>query len=83
MANSPGGTVIYTRPGCPYCTKIKEVYKMRGWSYTEQVLDQNFTRTQFKSEFGQGATFPQVLIQGSRIGGCTEAIKYLRENNLI
>lgn len=56
---------------------------MRGWTYTEQVLDQNFTRTQFKSEFGQGATFPQVMINGSRIGGCTEAIKYLRENNLI
>jgi len=56
---------------------------MRGWSYTEYVLDQQFTRTQFKEEFGQRATFPQVLINGSRIGGCTESIKYLRENSFI
>lgn len=79
MAKNPGGTVIYTRPGCPYCTKIKEVYKMRGWAYTEYALNQQFTREQFKTEFGQSATFPQVLINGTKIGGCTEAIKYLRE----
>jgi glutaredoxin 3 len=83
MANNPGGTVIYTRPGCPYCTKIKEVYRMRGWTYSEHVLDQQFTRTQFKQEFGANATFPQVLINGQRIGGCTEAVKYLRENSFI
>ena len=56
---------------------------MRGWSYTEHVLNQNFTRDQFKSEFGQRATFPQVLINGSKIGGCTESIAYLRENNYL
>ena len=83
MANNPGGTVIYTRPGCPYCTKIKEVYRMRGWAYTEHVLNTNFTRDQFKQEFGQRATFPQVLINGRTIGGCTESIKYLRENNYL
>lgn len=83
MAKNPGGTVIYTRPGCPYCTKIKEVYRMRGWTYTEYVLDQQFTRDQFKNEFGAGATFPQVLINGNNIGGCTESIKFLRENNYL
>ncbi len=83
MAKTPGGTVIYTRPGCPYCTKIKEVYRMRGWQYIEYVLDQQFTRDQFKREFGQAATFPQVLIDGQRTGGCTESIKYLRENKYL
>ena len=56
---------------------------MRGWTYSEHVLDQQFTRTQFKQEFGAGATFPQVLINGQRIGGCTEAVKYLREISFI
>ena len=32
---------------------------MRGWTYTEYVLDQQFTRAQFKEEFGQRATFPK------------------------
>jgi len=83
MSKNPGGTVIYTRPGCPYCTKIKEVYNMKGWTYTEYVLDRQFTREQFRSEFGPGATFPQVLINGQRMGGCTETVKFLRETKLL
>jgi glutaredoxin len=78
MAN-PGGTVIYTRGGCPYCVKVKEVYNAKGWPFREYTLGNQFTREQFKQEFGQQATFPQVLINGQRIGGCTETIKFLRE----
>lgn len=79
MSKNPGGTVIYTRNGCPYCTKIKEVYNQKGWAYTEYVLDRNYTRDQFRSEFGSNATFPQVMINGQKMGGCTETVKYLRE----
>ena len=40
------------------------------------------TRKQ-KKEFGQAATFPQVIIAGHKMGGCTETIKYLRENTYV
>tara|TARA_Y100000004_G_scaffold195625_1_gene263158 strand:- start:4619 stop:4867 length:249 start_codon:yes stop_codon:yes gene_type:complete len=79
----PGNTAIYTRAGCPYCTKIKELYKMKGWPYAEYVLDTNFTREQFYEEFGRGSTFPQVIIAGHKMGGCTETMKYLRENTYL
>ena len=79
----PGNTAIYTRPGCPFCTKIKEVYRMKGYSFAEFTLNVNFTREQFYKEFGPGATFPQVLINGRKMGGCTETVKYLRENKLL
>jgi len=52
---------------------------MRSWSYTEYKLGTQFTREQFKTEFGPSATFPQVLINGQKMGGCTETIKFLRE----
>ena len=80
---SPGNTAIYTREGCPYCTKIKEVYRSKGWGFAEYKLDVNFTREQFKGEFGQQATFPQVIINGQKKGGCTETVKYLRENQFV
>ena len=83
MAKNINSAMIYTRPGCPYCTKIKDVFQQKGWSYTEQALNVNFTREQFKREFGQNATFPQVIIDGVRRGGCTESVKYLRENNYL
>ena len=79
----PGNTAIYTRDGCPYCTKIKEVYKSKGWVYAEYKLNTNFTREQFYTEFGKGATFPQVIISGHKMGGCTETVKYLRENTYL
>ena len=79
----PGNTAIYTRDGCPYCTKIKEVYKSKGWVYAEYKLNTNFTREQFYTEFGNGATFPQILINGVKKGGCTETISYLREGNYL
>ena len=83
MANKPGSTAIYTRNGFPFCTKIKEVYRMKGYAFSEFTLGVNFTREQFYKEFGPGATFPQVLINGQKMGGCTETVKYLRENNLL
>jgi len=56
---------------------------MKGWSYAEYVLDTNFTREQFYEEFGRGSTFPQVIIAGHKMGGCTETMKYLRENTYL
>lgn len=83
MSKTPRNTAIYTRNGCPYCTKIKEVYKAKGWPFAEYVLDVNFTREQFYREFGSGSTFPQVIIGGQKTGGCTETVKYLREQQLL
>ena len=51
--------------------------------YAEYKLNTNFTREQFYNEFGNGATFPQVIISGHKMGGCTETVKYLRENTYL
>ena len=83
MAKTPPSTTIYTRNGCPYCTKIKEVYNMNRWSYNEMKLDVNFDRNQFYAEFGMGSTFPQVIIGGQKVGGCTDAVNHLREGRFL
>ncbi|AOV61034.1 glutaredoxin [Synechococcus phage S-CAM22] len=74
---------VYTRNGCPYCTKIKQVLRGKGHSFTEYRLDTHFNREDFYKQFGMGSTFPQVLLDSKRLGGCTETVKYLRENNLV
>ena len=74
---------VYTRTGCPYCTQIKQVLQGKGYSFTEKQLNRDFTREQFYAQFGNGSTFPQVLLDSKRLGGCTDAVKYLRENNLV
>jgi glutaredoxin len=74
---------VYTKPGCPYCDKIKQVFDMKGWSYAEYTLDKHFNREQFYSQFGYGATFPRVLKDDLQLGGCTESIQYFRSQGLL
>tara|TARA_R100000388_G_C7169442_1_gene123175 strand:+ start:158 stop:394 length:237 start_codon:yes stop_codon:yes gene_type:complete len=74
---------VYTRTGCPYCTKIKQVLEGKKYNYREYKLGVDFERDAFYTQFGEGATFPQVVLNDSNLGGCTETVKYLRENNLI
>ena len=47
------------------------------------TLDEDFTRQQFIDEFGFGSTFPQVIMNDQKLGGCVDTVKYLRENNLV
>ena len=74
---------VYTRSGCPYCTKIKQVLEGKRYNYQEYKLGVDFERKAFYTQFGEGSTFPQVVLGATNLGGCTETVKYLRENNLI
>ncbi len=74
---------IYTREGCPYCVKIKEVMELAGLNHVEYNLGNHFDRKAFYDQFGEGATFPQVVLNGENLGGCTDTVKYLKEKNII
>ena len=74
---------VYTKDNCPYCTKVKTVLESLGATLTVYNLGNDFTRDQFYAEFGEGSTFPQVVIDEEVIGGCTETVKYLRDQKLV
>lgn len=78
---------IYSKTGCPYCDRIKKVaeYLKENKSVTVTVynLNEHFNKEQFYQEFGEGSTFPQVILNDTHLGGCTDAVKYLQENNIL
>jgi len=75
---------VYSKDGCPYCTKIEQVLQLANLEHVVYKLDKDFDRQQFYSEFGEGTTFPQVILDDEQqIGGCTDTVKYLTENNLV
>ena len=74
---------VYTRTDCPYCVKVKQVLTMVEAQVTEYTYEKHFTKEQFYGEFGDGATFPQVVINEEHVGGCTETVKVLRERGLV
>lgn len=74
---------VYSRNGCPYCTKVQQVLELAELKHVVYKLGTDFDRTEFYDKFGQGSTFPQVILDDEMIGGCTETVKYLREQNLV
>jgi glutaredoxin len=71
---------IYSKPGCPYCDKIKAVMYTYNFDHVVYTLSEDFTSQQFIDEFGPGTTFPQVIMNDQKLGGCVDTVKYLKEN---
>ena len=53
---------LYTRDGCPYCTQVKQVLNGKQLNFVEYKLGKDFQREAFYGQFGQGSTFPQVVL---------------------
>lgn len=75
---------VYSREGCPYCSKIEQVLQLAELQHVVYKLNTDFTREEFYSEFGQGSTFPQIILNdGTHLGGCSDTVQYLQEQKLV
>jgi glutaredoxin len=74
---------VYSKDGCPFCTKVERVLQLAELKYVVYKLGSDFTKNEFYQEFGKGSTFPKVVMDDKILGGCTETVKYLKENNLV
>jgi len=74
---------IYSKDGCPYCTKVQQVLQLAELQHVIYKLNTDFTKEEFYAEFGEGSTFPQVIVNDEHIGGCTDTVQYLKEQNLV
>ena len=74
---------VYSKTGCPYCDKVKNVLDLTEQKYVVYTLDQDFTREEFYAEFGEGSTFPQVICDDQKLGGSVDTIKFLKEQQII
>ena len=74
---------VYSKDGCPYCVKVQQLLQLAELKHVIYKLDRDFDREGFYGQFGQGATFPQVVLDSTNLGGCTDTVKYLKENKLV
>ena len=74
---------VYTKDGCPYCDKVKQVLELTESKFVVYNLGEHFEHKEFYGEFGQGSTFPQVVVDGKKLGGCIDTIKFLKEESII
>ena len=65
--------VIYTKPMCPYCVRAMSLLRKRGVPYTEisAAFDEPL-RKEMLARSGGRATYPQIFIGASHVGGFDE-----------
>ena len=74
---------IFSKEGCPYCDKVKQVLELTESKFVVYTLGKQFDKDAFYGEFGEGSTFPQVVRNGNKLGGCVDTIKYLQEQKIL
>ena len=62
--------IVYSTDPCPFCSRAKALLKHRGIPFNEVLIPRTVHdgRDRLVAETG-GYTFPQVLINGTNIGG--------------
>lgn len=64
--------IIYTRDGCPYCTRAKALLTRKGASFREfNASVEPAYRAEMMEKSGRN-TFPQIFIGGTHVGGCDD-----------
>jgi glutaredoxin 3 len=64
--------VVYSTRWCGYCVRAKALLEGKGLSYEEIMLDDDPDFRRRLQELTGGWTVPQILIDGTPIGGYTE-----------
>jgi len=70
---------IYTKPYCPYCVRAVSLLEKKGVPFTEiEAAFDPDKRREMMQRAGGRATFPQIFVGESHIGGCDEmmALEY-------
>jgi glutaredoxin 3 len=70
---------IYSKPQCPFCVQAKALAEREGHELTYKMLDEDFDREALMETFPGARTFPQIIVDGNKIGGYQEFKKLVDE----
>jgi len=71
---------IYSKPQCPFCVQAKALAEREGYELTYKMLDEDFDRETLMETFPGARTFPQIIVDGEKIGGFTEFAALVSES---
>ena len=74
---------VFSKDGCPSCANVQQLLQLAEVKHVIYKVNRDFTREEFKQQFGPNAIYPRVVVENELIGGCTETVQYLREQKLV
>jgi peroxiredoxin/glutaredoxin len=76
----PDSVTIFTRHGCIFCSRAKELLRHHHTPYDELVLNEDFSIKTVKA-LSDSTKLPQIFINGQRIGGADELEKFYNDSH--
>tara|TARA_B110000285_G_scaffold103116_1_gene117318 strand:+ start:316 stop:576 length:261 start_codon:yes stop_codon:yes gene_type:complete len=73
---------MYSSSLCGYCFRAKRLLDSKGLSYEEVSVDGRHDLRQQMMQLTGGRTVPQIIINGTAIGGCDELYLLDRQQKL-
>lgn len=78
--------MVFSKTTCPFCEKVKELFKTLKIEYGLVELDQIANGSELQSalhEISGQRTVPNVFINSKHLGGCDDTMKAHAENRLL
>ncbi len=75
-AQKPLDVAVFTRDGCPHCVRAKGMLRDAGIEFDELVLNRDFSDRTLRA-VSQDLSYPQIFVDGERIGGADTLADWL------
>ena len=70
---------IWGKAQCPHCDAAKRFCEQNKFNFEYRQLDVDFTREEVLEHFPGARTFPQIVVNGEKIGGWDQLKTYVEE----
>lgn len=71
--------VVYVTPTCTYCRAAKSLLAKYGIEYASRDITRNRKFYQELVDLGAAMTVPQIVIDGTLVGGYADLLKFFGE----
>lgn len=69
--------IVWSKEKCPMCVQAKTLLNSKNVEYEERIVGVDWTKEQLLEQVPNARSVPQILIDGSLIGGYVELRNYL------
>lgn len=75
--------IVWSKNGCPYCDRAKELLDGSGIKYEERNLSGGeWTKAQLLEDVPDARTVPQIFLDGNYVGGYRELCQYYEDHDM-
>jgi glutaredoxin len=73
---------IYTRDGCSFCDKAKQIMNENNMKYTEMIIGENIQREEVIQKFPGIKLLPIIVnVDGTLLGGYDALVKHMQQKS--